>query len=279
MSQWGDGDSASLCGREARCRTSTVVVLTARRLNTPPPSLRKIFPVRTQRATARVRLFCVPFAGGAAGLFRTWGDLLPEHIDLCAFELPGRGTRFNEPPLETMDALCASLRTTMTLLDDGLPIAFFGHSMGARVAFELARALGARVVHLFVSGSPAPACEIKNRVAHLSEDEFKAELRKLGGTPPEVLKNDELMEILTPVLRADFSLVENYRPAQGASVAVPMTIFAGTKDDEVPIEDAEKWASYSTAPSRFIAFDEGHFFLEPQRGSILREIERTLTPR
>jgi medium-chain acyl-[acyl-carrier-protein] hydrolase len=235
----------------------------------------KAFPFRVKRSNPRVRLFCLPFAGGSAFLYRKWSELLPADVDVCPIELPGRGIRFNEPLITDLEALKECLRVSMDPLLD-VPIALFGHSMGAWLAFELAMSLGPRVVHLFVSGAPTPTWKMPDRTAHLSADEFKQKLTKMGGTPREVLANDELMDLMLPVMRADFGLVENYRCAPNTSVNAPLTVFAGQKDDVFPLTEAERWREFTTGPFRMIEVDQGHFFLEPERERIIREIVRDL---
>jgi len=243
----------------------------------------RAFPFRRGQAQPRLRLVCVPYAGGAAALYRAWRDLVAPAIEVCAVELPGRGVRFREPPISDMARLCDDLAAAIEPLLDGVPLAIFGHSMGARVAFELAHRFDRRVAHLFASGSPAPGIQLhhgtagdRRPTAQLDDDAFKQRLRELGGTPPEILANDELMARVLPVVRADFVLLEQYHVDPQSRLSCPITVFAGRDDSRAPPTAAVAWALRTTAASRIVELDAGHFFLESHRSRLLREIERDL---
>ena len=146
---------------------------------------------------AKLRLFCFHYAGGGASVFRTWSDSLPESVEVCAIELPGRGMRLRESPFTQLEPLVQHLASTLLPYLDK-PFAFFGHSMGGLVSFELTRLLrteyGVSPVHLFVSGHRAPQVPDPDPPIHtLPESEFLQELRRFNGTPEAVLKNAELM--------------------------------------------------------------------------------------
>src|SRR5215471_3592490 len=172
--------------------------------------------VRAQkRSNRRIRLFCFPYAGGSSAIFRRWPDYLPVDIEVIAVELPGRGGRLKEPPFCRLSDLIASLVAPISQLLD-VPYVFFGHSMGATIAFELTRALRRSKVgepeRLFVSGRAAPDILDSERLTYdLPDADLIGELQKLNGTPPEVLSHVELMQMMLPVIRADFELVETYR--------------------------------------------------------------------
>lgn len=235
-------------------------------------SIEKICPFRTKLEQPRARLFCLPFAGGGASVYRGWASLFAAaDIEVCPIELPGRGMRFGEPLLTSVEAVCADLRPTIdTLLD--LPAAFFGHSMGAFIAFELALAAGSRAAHLFVSAAPSPDVRPRTFIAGLSDDGLQRELRRMGGTPPEVLENAELMELLLPVFRADVTLTEAYHRAVGERVSCPLTVFAGVTDDEAPIGETRGWRAFAESGARARDLPYGHFFLEAARTVLAREI-------
>src|SRR5262245_156411 len=116
-------------------------------------NLAKLFPFRRAVGQPRLRLLCLPYAGGTASLYRQWPDGLPSAIEVCPVELPGRGVRLGEPPSSDLSRLCDDVIAAIDELP-GLPMAVFGHSMGAKLAFELARRLDDRIVYLFASGSP-----------------------------------------------------------------------------------------------------------------------------
>ncbi len=245
----------------------------------------KIFPFRRSVERPKLRLFCLPYAGGAATVFRSWVDAFGPEVDVCPVELPGRGVRMSEPPVRDMKRLCDALAGPVAEAAGTAPAVLFGHSMGARIAFELACRLGDKVRHLFASGSSAP--EIPARlgaepgakpIALLGDDEFVARLRVLGGTPVEVLENEELMQRVLPVVRADFVLVERYRAAPHAQVSVPLTVLRGTEDPGVSSADAERWQLRTSAAFRIKELPAGHFFLEPKRAEVLEEVRRDLAP-
>jgi medium-chain acyl-[acyl-carrier-protein] hydrolase len=249
-------------------------------------NLAKIFPYRRLVTAPRARLVCLPYAGGAAALYRTWASGLPSAIDVCPVELPGRGARMGEPLIADMTPIADHLAAAIGELPDNLPLALFGHSMGARIAFEIARRLDGRVAHLFASGSPAPgmrrdvSLSDPRPTAELSDDEFRQRLRELGGTPRQILEHDELMALVLPTVRADFILIEEYRADPDARLSCPLTAFAGADDPGAAAGDPAMiaWRQRTTGPSRIVGVDAGHFFLESHRADLLREIAHDLAP-
>jgi surfactin synthase thioesterase subunit len=253
-------------------------------------SLINVFPFRrpsTSAPSPRLRLVCLPYAGGAAALYRHWRAALPATIEVCAVELAGRGVRIEEPPVGDVTRVCDEIAAAIDQLPGDVPLAVFGHSMGARLAFEMARRFDGRVAHLFASASPAPGLR-RHRPGHahlrpvseLTDDDFKQRLRYLGGTPPKVLANDDLMARVLPVLRADFSLIEQYRVEPGLRISAPLTVFTGAGDRGLTASDAvvAAWRERTAARSRIIELDAGHFFLDTHRADLLREIVADLTP-
>jgi medium-chain acyl-[acyl-carrier-protein] hydrolase len=168
------------------------------------------------------------------------------------------------------------------------PFAFFGHSMGAALAFEITRRL-CRVgrplpFHLFVSGRSAPRTPYEEDPIHdLPREEFFEALRRFEGTPEEVLQHEELMAMLEPILRADFSVSETYEYSLDSEpLPVPITVLGGVRDDEVPVEKLEAWAQETDLGCRRHLLEGGHFFLHERRGEVLdivgRELARHLAP-
>jgi medium-chain acyl-[acyl-carrier-protein] hydrolase len=233
------------------------------------------FPFRRARRESKVRLVCLPFAGGGATLYRDWDYLLPSWIEVCSFELPGRGARFRETAARTMEE-AAGLVVDAILSTIEPPVALFGHSMGARVAFEAAAALPTAPLHLFVSGSPSPDNPVRKPIAHLPTPEFFEELRISGGTPDELFDDAELMAVLEPMLRADFGLTENYCGRSQCN-HFSITGFAGTQDDEAPISAVAEWERFTTAAFRVIPVAGPHLFLSPQRKFITQVIAAVLS--
>lgn len=230
---------------------------------------------------AALRLFCFPYAGGAASLYRTWGDRLPSYVEVCAIQLPGRGARMAEAPMKSLpDILREMSRSIRPDLD--LPFAFFGHSMGAMLGIELARLLrreaGVEPAHLFVSGCRAPQLRDTGRQTfNLPEPEFVEELRRLGGTPAEVLEHPELLGMLLPLLRADFEVCQTYRYTSDLPLACPITAFGGS-EDKTGRAELEAWREQTTASFDMRIFPGDHFFLHGAESKILEMIAHKLSP-
>jgi medium-chain acyl-[acyl-carrier-protein] hydrolase len=225
-------------------------------------------------------LFCFPYAGGAASVFRNWSDGLPADVELCPVQLPGRGTRLTEPPYSRLSLLVEALAEgILPLLDK--PFAFFGHSLGSLVSFELARELRAkhqaRPVRLFVSAGPAPQIPHRGLPIHnLPERELAAELRRLNGTPAELLDHRELMDIVIPSLRADFALYESYRYSSGPPLNCPISTFGGLSDQKVSHRDLEAWRDQTTVSFSIRMFPGDHFFLKTTQPQLLRALSQEL---
>ncbi|QUI29515.1 thioesterase [Streptomyces alfalfae] len=224
-----------------------------------------------------IRLFCLPYAGGNASAYRTWRDLAPEHVRVHPLELPGRGTRWNETPVSRMPLVTGMLADVLAGHLDR-PYALFGHSMGGLIAFELARTLRERGLpqpaHLFVSGSAAPDVPRTRRPIHAAPDaEVIEELRFLGGTPPELLADAALMELVLPALRADFCLLETYEYRALAPLTVPLTVFGGQADPLVASAQLHLWLRQARDHSRLVILPGEHFFLH----SAVRDVLATVT--
>jgi medium-chain acyl-[acyl-carrier-protein] hydrolase len=216
-------------------------------------------------AKPSLRLFCIPYAGGSANSFRQWQRQFPPEVDLCLVHLPGRGNRVNEPAFRRSPELVSVLAEQIEpyIHDE---FAFYGHSMGALISFELARELlrrrsrGPR--HLFLSGSRAPQRrEDKERTYDLPHDEFIEHLRKLNGTPEELLQNRETLELFMPTLRADFELNETYEYRSGPPLHCPMHTYGGLQDPDVSVEDLRAWQSHTTETCDLKMFEGNHFFI------------------
>jgi surfactin synthase thioesterase subunit len=228
-----------------------------------------------------VRLLCIPFAGGNAFVYRTWQPLLPPTLEVVAVQPPGRDVRFSEPPVDRMDDYVAALDEALRG-PPGLPLAIFGHSLGALIAFELTRRLeanGRPPVHVFLSGLQAPHLPpLEPDVHALPDDKLVDRLRRLNGTPEEVLQNPTLLELLLPAIRADFKLLETYRFAEGPPLSTPATTLGGLSDPSVPPERIDAWQRHLAKPSGKRMFPGDHFYLMPQQDPLTRLIAQTLAP-
>lgn len=231
--------------------------------------------------SARLRLFCFPYAGGGAAIYRGWENYLPPGVEVFAVQPPGRGSRFREPAVDRMDSLVTAVADAMQPYLDR-PIVLFGHSVGAFASFEMAYRLadtfGIHVSHLFVSGARAPQLPRDRKNIHnLSEEEFIAELKTLNGTPPEVLENPELMRMVSGTLRADFALVETYRAAHKPPLNCPITVFGGLEDDLASRQDLEAWKAHTTNSFDLWQLPGDHFFIHTSDSLILRILSRELS--
>ncbi len=222
------------------------------------------FPYRVPRPEARLRLFCFPCAGQGASAFRGWQAALPTSIDVWAAQLPGRETRFAEPPFQRLDPLVKAL-TPRLLPHLDRPFALFGHSMGALVAFEVARRLrrehGLSPTRLTVSACAAPHLPRAVPPAHnLPDAEFRRALRRYGGTPEAVLADEELMRLLSPLVRADLAVCETYDCAAEAPLEVPISVYGGLDDDTVWWDDLQAWREQTCGPFAIRLLPGGHFY-------------------
>lgn len=232
------------------------------------------------QADARLRLFCLPFAGGSAGSFIPWQSKLAPKIQLCAIQLPGRGARFGEPPISDFDALIAHLGQVVADCSD-LPYAFFGHSLGGLLAYELCHRceqLGLDPPrHLFVSASSAPRRRTAGqRFELMSDQQLRAKLHDYEGTPPEVLADDELMALLLPAIRADFALLRQYRYRVRPKFSVPLSVLAGRQDHHISAS-LDDWRLETSGPFRLHWFEGGHFFLFQEQATVLDLVQKELT--
>ena len=161
------------------------------------------------------RLYCLPYAGGSGTVFLPWQDALRSDVEVCGIQLPGRGARLAEPPMTSIQQVAETLAQIICLRDRDLPFAFFGHSLGGLVAFELARYCRRyqlpMPLMIIVSGSDAPQHRTPEKNLHtLPDDELLLALADYNGTPPEVLRHSELMSLALPSIRADFTMAANY---------------------------------------------------------------------
>jgi medium-chain acyl-[acyl-carrier-protein] hydrolase len=233
---------------------------------------------------ARVRLFCFPYAGGGANAFSAWrSPLRASGIDVCCVQLPGRETRFRETPLKIMDQLALQVCDGIQPYLD-VPFSFFGHSVGALVCFEVASELERRRLTLprwlLISGALHPHRRTFEALHGLPTGEFiEAVAQRYNGLPPEVLANEELLDILVPILRADLELFERYRPEVLNALSVNIAVFGGQSDESVPANELQYWIELTTQPDSFhiMLFDGDHFFFNRQRPHVLAEVARILS--
>lgn len=229
--------------------------------------------------SARIRLFCFSYAGGNAVSFMEWQPSMLPGVLVCAIQLPGRGARYHESPRTDLQPLVGELAGVLGGLSD-LPCAFFGHSLGGLLAFELARHLERnglmRPRHLFVSGCHAPRYRTPLELHLLDDDGLIEAVKGYRGTPPEVLANRELMELVLPTIRADFALVGGYRYQEGRLLSMPLTVMAGREDSFDSALQVEGWEHESGKGCSIHWFDGDHFFLRSQQRQVLACINAEL---
>ena len=230
----------------------------------------------------RMRLYCFCYAGGNALTFLNWQSHIAPGIEICAVQLPGRGARFNETPFRDMGALVAALVQVLAV-QPAMPFAFFGHSLGGLLAFEVARSMrnaGHRLpLRMFVSGCSAPRYRSPpKRVHHLDDAAFLDVLSQYNGTPPDILAHRELMALLLPTIRADFALVDNYAYRVDELLAIPMTVLAGKSDHIDSAQQVDGWREETRAQARIAWFDGDHFFIHSDQRAVLDCIAADLAP-
>jgi len=238
------------------------------------------FAFTQPRPRASLCLFCFSYAGGSAAVFRSWPDHLPTTIDVRPVELPGHGTRLKEAPVSQLETLITALAGALHPYLD-IPFAFFGHSMGALIGFELARYLrreyGQLPEHLFVSAFHAPQLmQSESRCSVLSDEDIIEKLRKLGGTPPEVLAQPELMRLVLPAIRADFQLCDAYEYKLEPPLPCPITAFGGLQDRVTSRSELEAWRLQSLSSFDLHMFPGNHFFLQTARPLLFTLFEQTV---
>lgn len=238
------------------------------------------FAALARRPQASLRLFCFPYAGGGSIIYRTWVGQLPPSVELYVAHLPGRENRLIEPPFTNIYPLVEALAEAIPPYLDK-PFAFFGHSMGAMISFELARLLrrknGPMPSALYVSGRPAPQLPRSDSISYnLPEEEFKQKLQNLNGTPKEVLDHPEVMELLIPLVRADFSVVETYEYRPEPPLDLPLVAFGGLQDKAVPQERVEAWREQTSSSFRLWMIQGDHFFLNSSQRLLLYKLSQEL---
>ena len=216
-------------------------------------------------ANAKMRLFCFPHAGSGASTYRDWNRQLPAQVEVCAIQLPGRENRIKEAPLTDIESVIDALLPVMLPYLDK-PFAFFGHSLGALVAYEMAcrlRDIDEPVpLQLFVSGRSAPQSQLREEPYYaLPQDDFINKLQGLGGMEDAVLEAPELMAMLLPLLRADFQINELYQYSERAQLDCPISAFRGLKDDLMTYEEVADWKEHTATDFRLRSLPGGHFFI------------------
>ncbi|MGW6491653.1 thioesterase II family protein [Streptomyces sp. NPDC055056] len=236
----------------------------------------------TGEVEAEATLACLPHAGGAPTFFRDWPPLLGPSLDVVAVCYPGRQDRFDEPCITDMTVMAGEVAAALAPLAACGPLALFGHSMGAAVAYETARLLrsrhGVRPAHLFVSGL-VPPHRILPGTRHLKSDAaLAADLLEQGGTDVQVLADEELRALVMPAVRADYRLIETYRHSSaGGPLDIPITAYYGQDDARTAPAAMPGWRHHTQAPTETRSFPGGHFYLQQHRRDLITHIRDRLS--
>ncbi|MFD3792663.1 thioesterase II family protein [Streptomyces cyaneofuscatus] len=221
------------------------------------------------------RLYCFPHAGGAASTFVPLARALTPRLDVLAAQYPGRQDRRRETPIADIGLLAEALADHVPV-QEKVPYAFFGHSMGAVLAYEVARILRRRGVTgpaaLVLSGRRAPTPEPSAHDGLRTDADILRAVRELGGTTPQVLRDPELREMVMPALRADYRAIGSYTWQPGPPLSVPFTVLVGDRDPVASVTEARAWQDFTTAPAPTHVFDGGHFFLDAHLPRVARTV-------
>ncbi|HEY7171226.1 MAG TPA: thioesterase domain-containing protein [Vicinamibacterales bacterium] len=230
---------------------------------------------------AALRLFCFPYAGMGASVFRSWTTEFPSNVELCFVQPPGRESRWSEQACVSIQDLAPAAAEALTPYLT-LPFAFFGHSLGALTSFEVARVLRRRNLpqprHLFVSAHRAPHLPNPHPpLRHLGDQQFVAEIAaQYNGIPQAVLENPDLIELMLPCLRADFTAFETYRHEAEPPLSCPITAFGGRSDPRVGEAEVAAWREHTSGAFECAQFAGDHFFLQSSRDALLTVVRREI---
>lgn len=236
----------------------------------------------SQQQITKGRLFCFPHSGGVASIFRKWQSYMPTTLEVYPVQLPGRETRFAEQPLHSLQSVLEALWPHILCLLDR-PVALFGHSLGALIAFELAKQIETRCPHqkifVFVSACSAPQyLDHRFPLHNLSDDEFILQLKSYGAMPKQLLENREALELFLPRLKADFKIFETYS-SPNTHIHSPLVAFGAEQDELI---DKQHWAGWQWCTSGFFdqcVFSGGHFYYQQSGEQLCKQIDRYLADR
>lgn len=239
-------------------------------MNTTPDC----FDIPHPNAGAAIRLLCFHHAGGGASLFRSWTAALQSHAELVLVQLPGREQRRGQALQHHLADVVASVLPAVLGLRDK-PMTLFGHSMGALVALQLARELAAagegKLLRKLILSACHPPHWPRERISRLPEAQFLDRLRAMGGTPPEILQDADMMALFLPILRADFAVCESSIELEGPPLSCPLLVYGGI-DDAIALDDLASWRRYSDGSFQMKLFPGGHFYLRSERALLLKNL-------
>lgn len=222
------------------------------------------------------RLFCFPFAGGSASFFSDWHNILSQSgIEICAIQMPGREDRIYESLLTNVDGLVSEIVEAMADFQDK-PYAFFGHSMGTLISFEVTRKLRSLKMKqpsiLFMSSGKAPQIQPRRILHKLPNDSFLLKIKELGGIPDIIIENQDLTDLYLPILRADFKMIETYQYVDSKPLDTKIVAYGGRMDQEVKYKDIVAWEGHSLKPLNVNVYEGNHFYLRNYKEKLLKDI-------
>lgn len=233
---------------------------------------------------ADVRLICLPYAGGGASVFSQWPKVLPANIELWAVQLPGRETRLREKPYRQISSLIEDLAEVLLPHLNEKPFAFFGHSLGALLGFELTRYLrqqaAVQPLHLFVSGRRAPhLSDSQSSLHHLPDNAFiQGVQQRYGGIPAIILQDPELLNLFLPILKADFELLESYSYVDDHPLDCSISAFGGYEDNQATQLELTHWHGHTRHAFNLTMLPGNHFFIQTARVQLIETLITMLTP-
>lgn len=227
------------------------------------------------------RLVCMAHAGGAASTYFTLSQVLAPEVEVVVVQYPGRQERRSEPFITEIAALAECVADAVDDLNDA-PLALFGHSMGAAVAYEAARILdhgrSGALAGLFASGRRAPSVVRPERVRSLDDEDLIADLRLLNGTPASFLDKPELRDMIMPAIRNDYGAIMRYEPEPGPPLGCPVIAVVGRDDAQAEVSEVEPWREVTTGPFELHVVEGGHFYLASSPDAAAAVVRQALTP-
>jgi len=225
----------------------------------------------------KIKVYCFPFAGGSKYSYNSFTKFLPPYLDLVTLEFPGRGQRIGESLRTTMGELVNDAFDQIIKCDLTLPYVIYGHSMGTVVGYLVTKKIIennlSAPLALFVTGAAAPSARINEPLRYcMPKDEFIANLKKLGGSPEEILNDPEIMDFYEPILRADFQAIEQYQYSETQPFNIPIYVLTG-KDEEVTFDQASTWKQETASDFDFIQFPGKHFFILDHEKQVVEFID------
>lgn len=226
------------------------------------------------------RLVCLPHAGGSASFYFPMAKAFGPGTEVMAVQYPGRQDRRAEPTIDSVSAYADEIFAVLRHLDDR-PLALFGHSMGAVLAYEvavrMARAGLPSPARLFVSGRRAPSRYRDENTHQQPDEELVAELRRLGGSHQALLGDPEMLPLILPAIRGDYRAIELYQHDPADRLDCPVTVLVGDDDPRVSIDEARAWAEHTTGPTELEVFRGGHFYLVDHSREVIDLVARRLS--